>query len=99
MTTLIVTIFVSSALALPSRLAISEALASLAAIQPIPWQVVDQGTPATIPIHVASSFLNPFDSGDEVRLLLHPTLFYRARYHLYQILLELIEQAQLWVLD
>ena len=71
MTTLTATIFISSALALSSPLFIQEALASLTAIQPIPWQAMDQGTrPATIPIRLSSSFLNPFDNVDEVRLLL-----------------------------
>ena len=65
------TITISLVLALSSLVANPEALASLTAIQPIQSQVVDQGIrPAIIPIRVSSSFLNPFDSGDEVRLLL-----------------------------
>jgi hypothetical protein len=71
MTTLAMMVFISSALALSSQLLIQEALASLTAMQPIPWKVVDQGTrPAAIPIRMSLSFLNPFDRGDEIRLLL-----------------------------
>jgi hypothetical protein len=70
MITLAMTLSVSSALVLSSPLFI-QALASLTAIQPILWQAVDQGTrPAAIPIRLSSSFLNPFDGDDEVRLLL-----------------------------
>ena len=70
MTTLNITIFFSLMLALSYLLAIPEASASLNAMQPIQWQAADQGTrPAIIPIRISSSFINPFDSGDEVRLL------------------------------
>jgi hypothetical protein len=49
--------------------AIPEASASLTAIRPIPSQIVDQGTrPALTSIQISSSFLNPFDIGDTVRL-------------------------------
>jgi hypothetical protein len=70
MTTLNITIFFSLMLALSYLLAIPEASASLNAMQPIQSQAVDQGTrPAIFPIRISSSFINPFDSGDEVRLL------------------------------
>ncbi len=71
MTALAMMVFISSALALSSQLLIQEALASLTAMHPIPWKVVDQGTrPAAIPIRMSSSFLNPFDRGDDIRLWL-----------------------------
>jgi hypothetical protein len=65
-----VTVFVLLAVILLCQLVIPEALATLKAIQPIQWQAVDQGhSPSPFPIHVLSSFLNPFDTGDQIRLL------------------------------
>jgi hypothetical protein len=49
--------------------AIPQALASLDAIQPIPSQTIDRGTTSVaFPIRVSSSFIDPSDTSDTVRL-------------------------------
>ena len=49
--------------------AIPQALAGLDAIQPIPSKTIDRGTTSvTFPIRVSSSFLDPSDTSDTVRL-------------------------------